>query len=258
MLALGLEGKRVLITGGSRGIGAAAVDLFAGAGAKILVAARTRPATWDDAIGSIAADLSTPSGCDAVIAQAKERLGGVDAIVHIMGGSTNPRGSFEIFDDAGWDREFQNNLYPAVRIDRGLLPGMIEQGGGVVIHLTSTQARNPMPGSLAYAAAKAALSNYSKGLANEVAPQGVRVVRISPGLVESDPAIAHITAMAHAKGVDYETARSEFCAMIGGIPIGRPAQPAEVADLILFLVSSRASSITGTEYVIDGGMTPSL
>ncbi|MFV3126732.1 SDR family oxidoreductase [Niveispirillum sp. KHB5.9] len=256
MRDLGLEGKRALVTGGSRGIGAETAGLLARNGARVLVASRTRPEGWGGDIGFIAADLTTAAGCDAVIAEAGRVLGGVDIIVHVMGGSTNPRGGFASFDDGAWERDLAANLYPAVRIDRGLVPAMVAQGSGVVVHVTSTQARQPLPGSPAYAAAKAALSNYSKGLSNEVAPHGVRVVRVSPGLVESDPAVAFITAMAQADGISYAQARERFCAMIGGIPIGRPAMPADVADLILFLVSNRASMVTGGDYVIDGGMMP--
>jgi hypothetical protein len=115
----------------------------------------------------------------------------------------------------------------------------------------------PLPKStIAYAAAKAALSNYSKGLSKEVGPKGIRVVRVAPGWIETTAATALIVRLAAEAGSDEQTAREGLMDSLGGIPIGRPAKPNEVADLIAFLVSPRAASITGTEYVIDGGTVP--
>lgn len=134
---------------------------------------------------------------------------------------------------------------------------MIEQGSGVVIHITSIQRQLPLPdATIAYAAAKAALSNYSKALSKEVSPKGVRVVRVSPGWVETDAAVGLVERIARRNRVDHDAARQMVMDSLGGIPIGRPAKPQEVADLVAFLASPRAASITGTEYVIDGGTVP--
>jgi len=127
----------------------------------------------------------------------------------------------------------------------------------VIVHITSIQRQLPLPeATLAYAAAKAALANYSKGLSKEVSPKGVRVVRVSPGWVETEAAVGLVNELAAKSGTDYEGARRSLMDSLGGIPIGRPAKPKEVADLVAFLVSPRAASITGTEYVIDGGTVP--
>jgi NAD(P)-dependent dehydrogenase (short-subunit alcohol dehydrogenase family) len=145
----------------------------------------------------------------------------------------------------------------AVRLDRALLPSMIEQGSGVVIHITSIQDQLPLPESTtAYAAAKAALSTYSKSLSKEVAPKGVRVVRVCPGWVETDAAVAMAERLAEEAGTSYEGGKQIIMQSLGGIPIGRPSKPHEVADLVAFLASPRAATITGTEYVIDGGTVP--
>ena len=134
---------------------------------------------------------------------------------------------------------------------------MLGQGSGVIIHITSIQRLMPLPEStLAYAAAKAALANYSKGLSKEVSPKGIRVVRVSPGWVETEAAVRLVNRLAEANGTDYASAQRALMASLGGIPIGRPAKPREVADLIAFLASPRATAITGTEYVIDGGTVP--
>src|ERR1700674_2175176 len=142
---------------------------------------------------------------------------------------------------------------------RALLPAMVEQGSGVIVHITSIQRVLPLPeATIAYAAAKAALGNYSKGLSKEVSPKGVRVVRVSPGWVETDGAVGLVTEIARQNGTDYEGAKQIVMDSLGGIPIGRPAKPKEVADLVAFLVSPRAGSITGTEHVIDGGTVPTV
>jgi NAD(P)-dependent dehydrogenase (short-subunit alcohol dehydrogenase family) len=134
---------------------------------------------------------------------------------------------------------------------------MLARGSGVIVHVTSIQSQLPLhDATLAYAAAKAALSNYSKGLSKEVGPKGIRVVRVSPGWVETEAAVGLVQELARKDNVDYEAAREGLMKSLGGIPIGRPAKPGEVADLIAFLVSPQAASITGTEYVIDGGTVP--
>jgi NAD(P)-dependent dehydrogenase (short-subunit alcohol dehydrogenase family) len=162
-----------------------------------------------------------------------------------------------MLDDQQWHKALDQNLFAAVRLDRALVPLMVEQGSGVVIHVTSIQDRMPLPeATIAYAAAKAALSNYSKALSKEVSPKGVRVVRVSPGWVETDAAVGLVTEIARQNATDYEGGRNIVMRSLGGIPLGRPAKPGEVADLVAFLASPRAASITGTEYVIDGGTVP--
>jgi NAD(P)-dependent dehydrogenase (short-subunit alcohol dehydrogenase family) len=188
-----------------------------------------------------------------------EQLGGIDIVIHVVGGSSAPPGGFAVLNDDEWQRALDLNLFPAVRLDRALLPKMLDQGSGVIIHVTSIQRQLPLPeATIAYAAAKAALSNYSKSLSKEVSPKGVRVVRVSPGWVETDGAIGLVEDIARQNHTDYEGGRKIVMDSLGGIPIGRPAKPREVADLVAFLASPRAASITGTEYVIDGGTVPTV
>jgi NAD(P)-dependent dehydrogenase (short-subunit alcohol dehydrogenase family) len=254
---LELTGKRALVTGGTKGVGQAVVAALREAGATVLTTARSRPEQIGHADQFIAADVSTADGC-AVVAQAvRERLGGIDIIVHVVGGSSAPGGGFAVLDDHEWHKALNQNLLAAVRLDRALVPSMIAQGSGVIIHITSIQRQLPLPeATIAYAAAKAALSNYSKALSKEVSPKGVRVVRVSPGWVETDGAVGLVDEIARQHGVTHEAARQMVMDSLGGIPIGRPAKPREVADLVAFLASRRAASITGTEYVIDGGTVP--
>jgi NAD(P)-dependent dehydrogenase (short-subunit alcohol dehydrogenase family) len=257
-IALELEGRRALVSGGTKGIGEAVVSRLREAGAKVLVAARSHPEYLSENL-FVSADITTSEGCASVIDAVHDRLGGLDIIVHVAGGSSAPAGGYAMLDDQEWQRALDLNLLPAVRLDRALLPMLLKQGSGVIIHVTSIQSQLPLPEStLAYAAAKAALSNYSKGLSKEVSPRGVRVVRVSPGWVETEASVAFVEEIARQNDTDYEGGRQIVMGSLGGIPIGRPAIPREVADLIAFLVSPLASSITGTEYVIDGGTVPTV
>lgn len=251
-----LAGKRALITSGTRGAGAATVALFRELGAQVLTNARTTPADLKDDM-FVAADLTMSAGVGALATAARERLGGVDIIVHMLGGSSAPAGGYAALSDADWANELNLNLMPAVRLDRELVPGMVARGSGVVIHVTSIQRQLPLPeATTAYAAAKAALSTYSKSLSKQVSPGGVRVVRVSPGWIETEAAVALAKRLGEEDGAGIDEGKRRIMASLGGIPIGRPSTPAEVASLIAFLASDRAGSITGTEYVIDGGTVP--
>ncbi|MGQ2906001.1 MAG: SDR family oxidoreductase [Neoaquamicrobium sediminum] len=254
---LSLEGKRALITSGTRGAGAATVRLFRELGAAVITSARTPPDTLEDGVHFVGADLTSAAGCAALAAAVQERWGGLDIMVHMLGGSSAPAGGFGALDDREWARELDLNLMPAVRLDRALLPGLISQGSGVVVHVTSIQRSLPLPeATTAYAAAKAALSTYSKALSKEVSPKGVRVVRVSPGWIETEASVHLAERIGAEAGMDVEEGTRRIMASLGGIPLGRPSSPAEVADLIAFLASDRAGSITGAEYIIDGGTTP--
>ena len=256
---LGLKGLRALVTGGTKGIGAAVVAVLREQGALVISVARSAADSTPEGVHFIAADLGTAAGCVSATEAVKARLGGVDIIVNVLGGSSAPGGGFAVLDDEQWANALGQNLMAAVRVDRALLPGMLARGAGVIIHVTSIQRELPLPESTtAYAAAKAALATYSKSLSKEVTPKGIRVVRVSPGWVETDAAVALAERLAEQAGTDYAGGKQIIMQALGGIPLGRPAKPQEVADLIAFLVSPRAASISGTEYVIDGGTVPTV
>lgn len=248
------SGKRALITSGTRGAGAATVALFRDRGAQVLTSARSRPSVLEDDL-FVAADLTTAAGVNLLVQAARERLGEVDILIHMLGGSSAPDGGITALSDEIWQNELNLNLMPAVRLDRELVPAMVSRGSGVVVHVTSIQHAMPLPeATTAYAAAKAALSTYSKSLSKQVAGDGVRVVRVSPGWIETEAAVELARRLGQDRGI--EEGKRQIMASLGGIPIGRPSTPDEVASLIAFLASDKAGSITGTEITIDGGTIP--
>ncbi|GGN28393.1 MULTISPECIES: SDR family oxidoreductase [Marinomonas] len=254
---LELKGRTALVTGGTKGLGAAVVKSLHEAGVSVVAVARSVPSDAPEDISYIEGDLLSAAGCTAVVKTVLEKFGGVDIIVNVLGGSSAPSGGFAVLDEQEWENALNQNLMSAVRIDRGLLPAMLVKKSGVIVHVTSIQNKLPLPESTtAYAAAKAALSTYSKSLSKEVAPKGIRVVRVSPGWIETEASVRLAERLADHAGTDYEGGKKMIMDSLGGIPLGRPAQPSEVADLITFLVSARASSITGTEYIVDGGTVP--
>jgi len=253
------EGKRALVTGGTKGIGEAIVNRLARAGATVVATARSVPTDAQTLGLLVQADMSTRAGVEKVVKEILERFGGVDILVNNVGGSSAPSGGVLALSDEDWQEAFNANLFSAVQLDRGLLPPMLKQGSGVIIHISSIQARLPLfEATLAYAAAKAALTNYSKGLSKELGPKGIRVNTVAPGFIETAAAQGLIARLAEKDGADEEAARQGLMDSLGGIPIGRPGRPEEVAELVAFLVSDRAASIHGSEYVIDGGAVPTI
>jgi NAD(P)-dependent dehydrogenase (short-subunit alcohol dehydrogenase family) len=186
---LQLAGRRALVTGGTRGAGAAVVGTLARVGARVVATATSLPARPLSGVHYLAADLATAQGARRAAEAALRHLGGVDILINVVGGSSAPAGGFAVLDDAAWIRALDLNLMSAVRLDRALLPAMLEQGSGVILHVTSIQRVLPLPeATMAYAAAKAALSTYSKALSKEVTPKGIRVVRVSPGWIDTEAA----------------------------------------------------------------------
>lgn len=251
-------GKRVLVSGGSKGLGRATVDRFLAGGAQVITAAR---GVLEPINGAefIRVDLTTPEGGEALAKEALNRFGGIDILAHVIGGSSSPGGGFVALTDDHWLAELNLNLLATVRLDRLLIPQMIERGAGAVVHVTSIQSVLPLPeATTAYAAAKAALKTYSKSLSRELGPKGLRINVVSPGWIMTESSVALLKRLQVSNGGTIEEARQVVLDSLGGIPIGRAAEPQEVADLIAYLASDRAAAIHGAEFVIDGGTVPTV
>ncbi|WP_222949844.1 SDR family oxidoreductase [Sphingomonas sediminicola] len=250
-------GKNVVISGGTKGAGGAAFRRFQAGGATVMTAARSERPDFVPSDLFVQADLGTVDGVELFAAQALERMGRIDILVHVLGGSNSPGGGFAALQESHWARELNLNLLSAVRLDRALVPRMVAKGAGAIIHTGSIQRKLPLPESTtAYAAAKAALVAYSKALSKEVGPKGIRVNVVSPGWIATEAAKALVERIAADAKVDEQEATGRILASLGGIPLGRPARPDEVAELMAFLASDRAAAIHGAEFTIDGGTVP--
>ncbi|AWW35943.1 short-chain dehydrogenase [Streptomyces cadmiisoli] len=253
---LEFSGKRAFVTGGTRGIGAAVVERLSRAGAQVAFGARSAPGDRPSEL-FVQADIGTRAGVEAISRHVARHMGGVDILVHNVGADGGEHVPLLGQADAVWQLVMDINVLGPARLDRALVPGMVERGSGAVVHVSSLSRSAPNPNRVPYGSAKAALTHYSKGLANEVAPHGVRVNSVTPGFTESDWGRSFVAAVADSSGSTYEEARQSVMARIG-IPLGRPSRPDEVAELVAFLVSDRASAIVGAEHVIDGGSKPTV
>ncbi|NCD69766.1 SDR family oxidoreductase [Mucilaginibacter agri] len=251
-------GKRILVTAGTKGAGRAIFDRLLKVGASIVTTARSisegiKPEQF------IEADITTVEGTQKLIAETQKRLGSIDILINTLGGSSAPSGGVMVLTDDDWQDALNKNLLAAVRLDRGFLPQMLQQKSGVILHISSIQRKMPLwEATIAYAAAKAALTNYSKAISKELAPKGIRVNSVAPGFINTDGAQGMIDNIAKQNGGDKTAALKTIMDSLGGIPMNRPAEPAEVAELVAFLVSDRAAYLNGGEFTIDGGSVPTI
>jgi NAD(P)-dependent dehydrogenase (short-subunit alcohol dehydrogenase family) len=196
------------VTGGTKGVGEAVVRRFQLSGASVGITARSVLSKGQTPDLFVQADIGTASGVQKVIDRIQREWGRIDILVNNAGGTETKPGGFEVLSDEDWQSMIEVNLLGAVRLDRAFIPGMIERKSGAVIHISSIPHRMPFSNStLAYAAAKGALSTYSKGLTKRVAPNGVRVMMLSPGFIETSKAHGMITDISKGRGVSAEAAR---------------------------------------------------
>ncbi|PZP39339.1 MAG: short-chain dehydrogenase, partial [Pseudopedobacter saltans] len=243
-----LQGKIALVTGGTKGTGKAIAERLSKAGATVIITARNEPEDTNEKLCFISADLSKSIETEKVVSEVLAKFDRLDILINTLGGSETKGGGFAVLSDEDWEETIRTNLLAPVRLDRGFLPQMIERKSGVIIHIASIQGKLPLYDStLPYAAAKAGLINYSKGLSNEVSPKGIRVLTVSPGWIMTEAATRMMERISESSKTTIEQATQSVMDVLGGIPYGRPAQPEEVAELVGFLVSPRANYLTGTE-----------
>jgi NAD(P)-dependent dehydrogenase (short-subunit alcohol dehydrogenase family) len=249
--------KIVVVTGASKGIGLAVSRAFAEAGAHVIAGARHNSAELQalEADGSatfVTADLATSEGPQAMIAAAAER-GGVDVLVNNAGAvATRFDGILSVTDEE-WADSLAINFLSAVRTTREAIPQMLARGGGAIVMIGSVNATLPEWNIVDYSATKAALANYAKSLSKEFGPKGIRVNTVSPGPVSTDLWLAEdgvAAKFAAASGAHPDDVVAQVSA---GAPTGRFTTPQEVADLTVFLASSRSGNTTGSDVRIDGG-----
>jgi 3-oxoacyl-[acyl-carrier protein] reductase len=257
---LGLTDRVAIVTGGSQGIGREIALTLAGEGADVVLCARRRDpleATARDvgALGrqafAIQADVATPEGATAVLSGALERFGRVDILVN-NAGKGSPKQILELIDD-DWHASLELNLMSAVRLSLACVPQMRERGWGRIVNISSRVAREPDALFAPYSAAKAALINFSKSLANAFSSEGVLTNCVVPGLIRGEAVQQAAEKSAAETGF---TVDEVFAATLRKrpIPAGRIGEAADVAGLVALLVSDRASWITGSCFTVDGGI----
>lgn len=264
-MELHLKGKVVVVTGASKGIGLSVVESLVREGAQVVAGSRTSTPELDALAAEhdvtlVPVDLSTAEGPETLVREAVERHGRIDVLVNNVG-AAEPRGSFLEVSDEDWQKVFGLTFFSAVRASRAALPHLLAAEGASIVNISSINARLPFPMVVDYSAAKAALTNLTKALSEEFAPQGVRVNAVSPGPVRTPFWTApggFADATAAAAGTTAQEALDVVVPQSMGISSGRITEPQEVADLVLFLASSVAGNITGTEIVIDGGQIKTL
>jgi NAD(P)-dependent dehydrogenase (short-subunit alcohol dehydrogenase family) len=248
-----------VVTGASTGIGLAVTQALVDEGAYVVAGARTTdPLDELDRVIAMPVNLAAPDGPALLVQRALDDHGRVDVLVNNVGGVRMRLDGFLSTSDDEFDWAMQMNFFTALRTIRAAIPAMVEQGGGAIVNVASVNAFfQPDAATIDYGAAKAALVNLSKSLAQEFGPQGIHVNCVSPGPVATDLWLGDqgvAATVAAATGVDADTARQTVIEGIGGFATGRFTTPQEVATLIVMLASERTANVTGANYVIDGGL----
>ena len=240
-----LIGRRALVTGGTRGIGAAIAQRLLDAGATVVVAARTRNNDTPEKTTFVSGDVTTSEGVDAIATEALAALGGLDILVNNAGGARAFLGGSWTIPDEAWHDSFALNLFAAIGLTNAVLPALRASNAAAVVNISSAAATMPFGPFAHYGAAKAALEYYSRTLATELAPSGIRVNVVSPGVIATPGSAEFAETTAGFSSDDW----------VRNIPLGRIGAGQDIAEVVALLASDRGKFITGTNYRVDGGMT---
>lgn len=252
---LGLDGKVALVTGVSQGIGLACATSLLTEGARVLGTSRSAPPTLDG-LTHLQLNMTESGAAERAVDETVARLGALDILVNNVGSGRLSRG-FADESDAHWADVLELNLMTAIRTTRAALEHLLD-GGGVVVNVSSVNGHLPNTSIYSYSAGKAAIDNLTVGLSKEFAPQGVRVVGVAPGPTNTPLWLGPSGVAATVAARTGSDPQDVVAKAIAGIPVGRFTTPEEVGDLVAFLASARAGTITGTTIRIDGGITPSV
>jgi len=260
---LALTDKVAVVTGASKGIGLAVTRALADEGALVVAGARTTDSLADlERVSAVAVDLAAADGPAQLVGRALAEHGRIDVLVNNVGAVRLRLDGFLGTSDDEFEWALRMNFFSALRAIRAAVPAMAEQGAGAIVNVASVNAFfQPDAGTIDYGAAKAALVNLSKSLAQEFGPNGIHVNCVSPGPVATDLWLGDhgvAATVAAASGVAAETARANVVASIGGFATGRFTTPEEVATLVVLLASHRTANVTGANYVIDGGLIKTI
>jgi 3-oxoacyl-[acyl-carrier protein] reductase len=247
-MELGLVGKRCLVTGSTGGIGLAVVEALIAEGARVVSCGRrAAPGVGEEA--HVEADLARPHEPARAVADAADALGGLDVLVNNVGIAHHAR--FEDVPDEEWDAYWQLNVMSYVRAIRAALPRLREDGGGAIVNVSSTAGKRPSTGMPHYSVTKAAVLSLSRLVADLYAGEGIRCNAVTPGPTATDAWLGR-GGLAEQQGD-----RDQVLAKVGaGRPLGRLARPEEIAAVVVFLCSERASYVTGAAWSADGGTVP--
>lgn len=255
-MELGLTGKVVLVTGGSKGIGLACAASFIAEGARVAIASRSADniagarAALGDVLG-VEADLADAAQAARLVATVERDLGPIDVLVNSAGAAKRTPPD-ELTPDA-WHAAMTAKYFTYIHVIDPVVKLMAARGSGVIVNVIGNGGKIASPVHLAGGSANAALMLATAGLATAYAPRGVRVVGVNPGLTETDRVTEGLAADARLSGISTEDARARAVARI---PLGRIAEAREIADVVVFLASARASFVTGVNITMDGGTVP--
>jgi 3-oxoacyl-[acyl-carrier protein] reductase len=245
---LGLDGKACIVTGASRGIGAATTRMLADEGANVLRVARS------DADFEL--DVTEPDAGDRAVEACVERFGAVDVLVNNAG--TSYARPLEELSDDDWQGQWDLHVMASLRLMRAAAPRMADAGGGRIVNVCSSAGKRPSLTNAAYSVTKSAQLSLSRVFADSYAADGVLVNAVAPGAVGSDLWLGEGglgDQTARAAGVSRDEALK---AQMAKVPLGRFAEPAEIADVVVFLCSARASNVTGAAWSVDGGTVATI
>jgi len=248
---LGLKGKNVLITGGTKGIGLACAKAFLAEGARVAIVSRTQVKIEN--CFCMTADLTDAAAAGAMVERAEKEFGALDVLVNSAGAAK--RTDADDLNPAAWRAGMDAKYFSYINVIDPVVKRMAARGRGAVINVIGSGGKSPAPTHLAGGAANAALMLATAGLANAYAAKGVRVVGLNPGMTRTDRVGQGIKAEAQRAGITEEEAYKKA---IVKLPLGRPAEPEEIADVVVFAASARGTFLTGANISMDGALTPSV